>query len=369
MNQPNGGWGPPQPGQQWGQPAAPPAQPNQPMQQQMPPQPPYNQQPPAPPQQQMPGGSFPQAPYQQQPPQGYANSQAFQQQMPPQMPQQQFGPPQGGFDDPFAGLTSGNQENRFPFLNAGHHRIRIDRAFIKNTRKGKRFFALELTVNATNNARHPVGSQATVFIDLGNEDMRGRHLSRLVCAIYGFDPNGLPKDTSTAPWQDRQTGQQMPWSYYLAQGVSEQNPWQGAEIGSYSKNTLTQRQQVFTIHHWRPVGITEIPNTPADETPEGGQPEQQGGMQGPPPGFPQGPAYAPPQQQSWQQGYGAPPPQQQQAAYPPPQGQQWPQGGHQAPPQAHPGYPPQGTPPAYPGAASPPWGGPPQGGFPGGGQQ
>jgi hypothetical protein len=326
----------------------------------------------------MPPQQLPQAP------QGFANGQAFQQQMPPQQ-QPQFAPQQQFQNDPFAGLTSGSQENRFPFLNAGHHKLRIDRAFIKNTRKGKTFFALEVTVNATNNPRHPPTSQATVFIDLGNEDMRGRHLSRLVCSVHGFDPQSLPKDTPVAPWSDQQTGQQMPWAHYLSQAVSEQNPWQGAEVGTYSKNIVTGRGNPFTVHHWRPAALTEIPPTPADETPETRDNQQQPPQGGPPPqGYAPQQGYPPPQQgyPPPQQGYplpqqGYPLPQQgyapQQGAYPQ-QHQQWPQGGHQAPPQTpqqpSPGGYPQGAPQPQQGAPQPPWGGPPQGGggYPGGGQ-
>ncbi len=327
MTQGNGQWGAqPPPGQpggqppaqpQWGQPAQPPPQQAQPVAQ---PQPP-------------PGAAMVQQP------QGMPVPGAQPQQMPQQQPG--FGAPQqpNYGANPFAGITSGDPSAaRHPFLEDGAYMLKVHAVKFKQSRAGKMLYIIETDVMASNNPMRPVGLRVSSFIDMSNMDTRGRHIAGFTAAIYGVDPESLPKESPNAPWVDQQTGQAMAWSHYAEMSIHDSNPWQGIELGCHVQTVPTNAGGTFSLHTWVPAGKMVIPAAAPAAAPlpaQTGAPAGWNGQQQVLPGGP--PAGALP----------AGPPQ------PPP-------GGPQAAPPLPPG-PPQGPPQAAPGQYAPQVGAPPGG--------
>jgi hypothetical protein len=274
---------------------------------------------PAPPQQpqQSPAGPAFNGPTQG-PPQGFTGQQQPQQFVGQQMPQQQPGGGQPNYNqNPFAGITSGDQSNqRHPFLEDGDYKLKISGIKLLNARSGKTHYIIEGDILASNNPLCPPGMRVSCFINMSNKDMASKHCSAFVASVFGHEPASLPKDTPHAPWTDTQTGQQMPWAYYLEMSVSDAQPWVGADAAVNVRTIGTQNGGEFSLHTWHPAATFVIPAMAA--------PSQHAQQAAPPP--PQVGGTHPsawggqPQQQPQQAPWGAVPPTQ--PGFPP-QGGGW----------------------------------------------
>lgn len=344
MNQPNGGWQPPQSGQNFGQPAQPPQQQQQyPMQQ-------HQQAPPVAAGTQMPPG-MPQPDPQQGMPQ----------------PGQQMGMGMPDNSNPFQGMTSGDQSGgaRYPFLGSsgkgddavsfnGDYKLKIVGLKFKRTRQSnKPNYIVEAEIMESNQPERPPGMICSIFIDLGNPDTGFRHLAAFLASVYGYEPTKLPKDSQTAPWNDEATGHPAEWMATAMRSIQADQPFVGHEVGCHVTQIILGNGKPWSLHTWVPISALTVPPSPPPLliqktiAPMMGQGGQMAGQMTPQP--PPEAINAQPQQQYAPQG---PPPLQL------PQGQQYaPQGPPQAPPQqqgfpqpqqAPQGSPPQGGPPAPP---------------------
>lgn len=295
--------------------------------------------------------------------------------------------------NPFAGITSGDQAGgaRYPFLGGdkgdplnGDYKLSIHQIVIRG--RSKPNYIVEVDILESNQPQRPAGMRCVCFIDIHNADTRGKHLCGLICAIYGYDPLTLPKDSAVAPWTDLINGQQVnvPWDQYIQWSCSDQNPFANRKVGCTVRTIETAQGNDFSLHNWKPFdtmiipaaapfavaaaarvaapatpamapgGFAPPPGAPAPGFgPPAGQQPGFGAPVGPAPGYVPGPV----SQQGFQPQPGfAPAPQQPQPGYAPaPQ-----QGYAQPPQQPQPGFgaPPNGAPqqPGFGPPAAAPWG-------------
>ena len=175
--------------------------------------------------------------------------------------QQPAAAPQPNFNaNPFAGMTSGDQTgSRRPYLEDGYYKLLIQANKYKPARSGKQLYITEVRITASNVAARPVGMECSCFIDMGNMDMRGKNLSALASAVYGFDPKKLPKDSVIAPWNDPQYQRPLRWDEYALMSIGDNQPWVGREVGCHVTTIDTKGGGEFSLHEWAPAEGFVIP--------------------------------------------------------------------------------------------------------------
>lgn len=287
-------------------------------------------------------------------------------------------------NNPFAGMTSGDQSIgvRLPYLEDGDYKLKIGKVNVITRRKDKKpFYLIETEVVESNVPARPTGMRCTSMIDLSNADMRGKNITGFLCAVFGYDPTVLPKDSLMAPWVDPNARRNVEWAEYANWSVQENNPLAGAMVGC----RVTTIQTVgtgddFSVHQWIPmalmiIGPMQVARPSSSALPQG--PAPAGAQNWGPPAGPGGTVQAPAPAAAW-----GPPPAQGGAPAAPgnggwgppaaPVGQPAPQGGQPGfgppgpPAGPQPGFgPPAGAPAGMPAgapASGPGFGPPAQGG-------
>jgi hypothetical protein len=128
----------------------------------------------------------------------------------------------------------------------GHYECKVDRILIKNTRKGKKLFMVELIVTKSDNAKDPVGAKRTWSQDM-NADSAWASIKNFLYALLGFS---WATDQGYLKAMDVE-GEKI--EAIAEESVTDAQPLKGVPVAIETLSVKTKANTDFTRHDFSPL--------------------------------------------------------------------------------------------------------------------